>query len=132
MCRGCTSGVPGVIAGWGADCAAARGAQAASARTQSAAIGLNMRCGLPGKLIADHATPGYLISFLTMPRATALLVAHRVLIVMAMALSGLLLIHGISAYRANGDVPSLLTGLAAAGFAVGLGFYLRWFLRKQR
>jgi NADH:ubiquinone oxidoreductase subunit K len=65
-----------------------------------------------------------------MPPRSGLLLAHRVLITMAISLSVILLIHGVHAYRAHGDVPSLVTGLCAAGVAVVLAFYLRWFVRK--
>jgi hypothetical protein len=57
---------------------------------------------------------------------------HRVLIGMAIGLSAILLIHGIALYVAHRDLGSLVTGITASVVGVGLAFYLRWFLRKQR
>ncbi len=67
-----------------------------------------------------------------MPGRTGLLFAHRLLIAMAIGLSAILLVHGVARYAARGDVAALGTGIAAAVAGVGLAFYLRWFLRKQR
>jgi hypothetical protein len=79
---------------------------------------------------AGYSERTELISSRTMPPRTGLLFAHRLLISMAIGLGAILLGHGIAAYRGHGDLPSLVTGLAAAGVAVVLSFYLRWFLRK--
>ncbi len=57
---------------------------------------------------------------------------HGLLIGTAIFFSPVLLVHGITVYRARGDVASLWTGIAAIVVAVGLVFYLRWFLRKHR
>jgi hypothetical protein len=66
-----------------------------------------------------------------MASRTGLFFVHRVLIGMAIALGGIVLWHGVTMYRARGDVASLATGIGAAVVSVGLGFYLRWFLRKK-
>jgi uncharacterized membrane protein (UPF0136 family) len=63
---------------------------------------------------------------------SGLLTAHRVLIGMAIALSVLVLAHGIALYVRQRDVASLVTGLVAVPVGLGLALYLHWFLRKQQ
>lgn len=62
----------------------------------------------------------------------ALLFVHRILIIAAIALGAILLLYGVFQYSSQGDLIALLTGIAGSVMGVGLSFYLRWFLQKQR
>lgn len=59
-----------------------------------------------------------------------LYVVHRILIGAAIALSAILLVHGLALFFARGDWRSLATGLIAAGVGVGLSLYLARLSRR--